>query len=104
MERFIASILATFFGCVMDLKSSMERFIDSLNALLDNPHHYLKSSMERFIGCTIRTTSTCKTTFKIQYGEIYSIVLILLEQYILIFKIQYGEIYSIELIEQRLTL
>ena len=49
MERFIASILATFFGCVMDLKSSMERFIDSLNALLDNPHHYLKSSMERFI-------------------------------------------------------
>ena len=53
----------------------------------------LKSSMERFIVRLICTITSGKYKFKIQYGEIYRLML----QFLLVhqqkFKIQYGEIY-----------
>ena len=51
----------------------MERFIDKTNTIIKKLNMNLKSSMERFIALFIVLLDAFPT-FKIQYGEIYSVL------------------------------
>ena len=50
--------------------------------------------MERFIANDLKKELLAYQKFKIQYGEIYSLLKSSLTSLMLKFKIQYGEIYS----------
>ena len=79
MERFIATGFYNKRFTNIYLKSSMERFIVPSFFLISNLPEYLKSSMERFIACNCESVILKSVIFKIQYGEIYSNFLKILE-------------------------